>query len=156
MVADEFDGTREVRQALSSFEGHRLRVLAHHRPPEPIQQDRWGGGSCMFEGQGECPFGHHANPNHLFTFNKVGELRHRFLDGRDAWVVGADDLEVDLLVGHRSQITIINLPDFEEIDRKVQSFNPDTLEGSSVDEMIEHVSSLRDYLSQLQDMAKDL
>lgn len=155
MVADEFDGTREVRQAFDPFVGHQLRVLAHHRPPEPVSDTLWGGGACMYESVGECPFGHHANPRHLYTFQQAGELAYR-PKGRDSWSVGETRIDVEYLVGHRSQITIINKPDLESIREKVESFNPGNLEGASVDDLIDRVGSLRDYLSHLQDLAKDL
>lgn len=155
-VADEFDGTVSVDDRLRSFEQGTLRVLAHHRPQEPLLQDRWSGGCCLYEPQGWCPFGHHEDPHRLYTFDEEGVLT----PSSSGWVVrtsnGDKPIVMDYLVGHRSQITLINKPDLDNLEKKVRSFDPGNLENASVDELIKKASGLRDFLSQLQSEAKDL
>lgn len=156
MVADEFDGTQSVQDRLTPFAGQTLRVLAHHRPREPLLKDRWGGGCCLFEGSGTCPAGHHADPHYLYTFNAVGLLT--FSESR--WAVqtekGQKELDLSQLVGHRSQITLINMPNLADIEAKVKGFDPGNMEGGSVEDLIRKASDLRDFLVELQSAAKDV
>lgn len=155
MVADEYDGTRDVIEDLSPYFGQTFRLLAHHRPTEPVDNTRWGGGCCLYESSGFCPFGHHANPQHLYTFQAVGVLE---CGGDTIRVVGEETKTPELayLVGHRSQIVMINRPDMGDIDEKVKSFDPSGLENASVDELIERASALRDFITEIQSLAKDI
>jgi len=156
MVADEFDGAVDVLEALKPVEGKEVRLLAHHRPVEPIDKTRWGGGCCQLENTGHCHFGHHENPQSLYTFNAVGTLRVEdlkvFIDTKK----GASECLMNFLVAHRSQIVVTSIPNLEDIAEKVKSFDPSNIEKPTLENLTERLSDLRDFLGQMQDMKDKL
>lgn len=157
MVADEFDGAQDVVKVLEAVMDQDLRLLAHHRPVEPPNKDRWGGGCCFLEGSGECLFGHHEKPRDLYTFNAVGTLRvegmKMFIDTRDG---ETKECFVGFLTGHRSQIIVTSIPNLEEMDEKVKSFDPSNIENPTLENLTERLSDLREFLSQMNDLKNDL
>ena len=156
MLADEFDGVRDVDAELASYEGQQIRLLAHHRPLEPEDNSRWGGGCCMLESSGHCHFGHHEDPRRAFTFNSKGVLRGR----EDRWYLKREEDEteclVDCLIGHRSQIIITTVPDLEGLEEKVKSFDPSTTKPETLDEMTEQISKMRDALTEINNLKNDI
>jgi hypothetical protein len=158
MAADEFEGARDVDAVLREFDGIHVRVLAHHRPHEPHDKARWGGGCCVLENSGSCHFGHHERPDAIYTFNGVGRLRS---DG-ERWVLDpldegdVQDCRVGLLVGHRSQIVVTSIPDFDQIDEKVKSFDPSDLEDATLEDLTDRLGEMRDYLAELNRLKNDV
>lgn len=157
MVADEFEGVRDVDDVLGRFEGHEVRVVAHHRPHEPHDKERWGGGCCVLENTGRCHFGHHENPHNIYTFNGVGSLRS---DG-PRWLLDpkegdALDCRVGFLEGHRSQLVVTSIPDLEQIDEKVKSFDPSNLEAATLEDLTDRLSEMRDYIAEIRNLKNDL
>lgn len=156
-VADEFDGAVDVAKALEPVMGDELRLLAHHRPAEPMDKERWGGGCCYLENTGHCPFGHHEKPLDLYTFNAVGVLRvegvKMYIDTGDE---GSKEVLVDFLTGHRSQIVITTIPKIEEIKEKVKSFDPSNIENPTLENLTERLSELRDFLEKMNSLKNDL
>lgn len=156
MVADEYEGGRDVGAELDAYVGREVRLLAHHRPQEPHDEARWGGGCCLLEPGGRCHFGHHDDPRRLFTFNSVGVLRRP--DGR--WILEREDEQVeclvDMLVGHRSQVVVTTIPDLEGIDEKVKSFDPSSLEGATLEEMSEKLTEMREFLAEINQLKNDV
>jgi len=157
MVADEFDGACKVLDAVTDLLGKDLRLLAHHRPVEPMDQERWGGGCCFHESANSCPFGHHEKPLDLYTFNAVGVLRvegmKMFVDTRDGEV---KEVLTGFLTGHRSQIVATSIPNMDEIDEKVQSFDPSNIENPTLENLTERLSDLRDFMSEMDELKKNL
>ena len=156
MLADEFEGARDMDAEVSAYVGQEIRLLAHHQPVEPVDENRWGGGCCMLENSGHCHFGHHEDPRKAFTFNAKGVLQVR--EGR--WYLKRDNDEteclVDFLVGHRSQIIITTVPDREDLDEKVKSFDPSTTEASSIDELTDQITQIRDTLAEINHLKDDI
>jgi hypothetical protein len=157
MVADEFDGTRDVDEVLRGFEGHEVRLLAHHRPPEPPLRERWGAGCCLLENTGRCHYGHHDDPRLLFTFDSVGILRRV---GED-WAVekmGGERLRVHIgfLVGHRSQVVATSIPNLEDIDEKIRSFDPSDLDPTSLEDLTGRLGEIRDFVQQIENLKREL
>jgi len=153
MVADEFEGALDVVKALERVLGEEVRLLAHHRPREPHDKERWGGGCCVLENTGECPFGHHVNPQSLYMFNEVGVLcvegPRFFLDTEDE---GRKECSVDLLTGHRSQIVVTSIPNLDEIEEKVRSFDPSNIEEPTIENLTERITEIRNFLIELDDL----
>jgi len=156
MVADEFDGARDVLEALEPVVGVEVRLLAHHRPKDPPDKDRWGGGCCFLENTGHCHFGHHENPQSLFTFNLVGVLRVEgsmlFIDEDGK----ATTCVTEVLTGHRSQIIVTSIPNLDEIDAKVKSFDPSNIENPTLENLTERLSEMREYLFELDKLKNDI
>lgn len=156
MVADEIDGTRCVDEELSRYEGVEVRVLAHHRPAEPHDPARWGGGCCLLQASGACHFGHHEDATRLYTFNGVGILRAEGPQWLLAGASGDDELLVGMLEGHRSQIVLTTIPNLEGIDEKIRSFDPSTLEGATLEELTEKLTEMRDFLAEVDRLKNDI
>ena len=157
LVADEFEGARDVGTVLAQFENQEVRVLVHHRPREPHDPTRWGGGCCFHEPSGTCPFGHHDRPDSLYTFNAVGILKR---DGTD-WYLEKDEgtkaeIYTSFLIGHRSQIVVTSIPDVSEIDEKIRSFDPSSLEGANLDELTAKLKEMREYIQHLDKLQKNI
>jgi len=157
MVADEFDGAKDVLEVLGAIEADELRLLAHHRPVEPMDKDRWGGGCCFLETTGQCPFGHHEKPLDLYTFNAVGVLRVEgvkvFVDTQEG---EPKECLLPLLTGHRSQIVVTSIPNLDELDEKVKSFDPSNIENPTLENLTDRLSELRDFMSKMNDLKNDL
>lgn len=162
MVADEYEGTRDVDAVLERFVGREVRVLAHHRPHEPHNPARWGGGCCMLESSGECLFGHQDRPDNIYTFGARGWLRadgdRWHLDERDdeGATVESRDLRVIFLEGHRSQIVLTAFPDVERIEETVRSFDPSNIENATLEDLTERLGSLREFMDQINRMKNDI
>jgi hypothetical protein len=156
-VADEFDGALDVFEALAPVMNGEMRLLAHHRPVEPMVKERWGGGCCFLENIGHCPFGHHENPLDLYTFNSVGSLRVEgmkvFIDTREG---KTEECLIGFLAGHRSQIVATSIPNLEELDEKVKSFDPSNIENPTLENLTERLSELREFMSKVNDLKNDL
>jgi hypothetical protein len=161
MVADEFEGGRDVDEILRGFEGREARVLAHHRPVEPHNKARWGVGCCMLENVGRCPFGHHERPESLYMFNAAGLLRsdgERWLvDVReeDGELAETKECRVGFLEGHRSQIVVTSMPDLDQIDEKVKSFDPSKMENATLEELTDQLGQMRAYMTELNRLKND-
>lgn len=157
MVADEFEGAQKVATRLESLVGHEVRLLAHHRPTEPPDRTRWGGGCCHLENTGECPWGHHDNPDTLFMYNGHGVLR---IEG-DQWFLEKEDgskqeIRTHFLEAHRSQIVVTSIPNLEQINEKVRSFDPSKLENANIDELTDQLGQIRDMLEQIHSLQKNI
>lgn len=157
MVADEFDGTVAVAEALDKFIDQEVRLLAHHRPIEPPVKDRWGGGCCLLENVGECHFGHRENPGLLYTFNAAGILRHEAgvfrIDQADEMT---ELLNAKALTGHRSQIVVTSIPDLDEVEEKVRSFDPSNIENPTIENLTERLGEIREFLVELDELKKNI
>ena len=156
-VADEFEGDKSVTESLAKYVGQEIRLIAHHRPHEPIDESRWGGGCCHLENTGHCHFGHHENEQNLYTFNAVGVLRVEgprwYLDPKDE---DSKECLVEFLSGHRAQIIVTTIPDMSKIEEKVKSFDPSNIENATLDELTEKLSEMRDYLAEINRMKNDI
>jgi hypothetical protein len=152
-VADEARGAVVVADALKSLVGRKLVLLAHHRPLDPPDRDRWGGGACLYEPAGECPVGHHDRPGWLYTFHHVGTLSC----AGSKWAVTTDQGErhepwLAALVGHRSQIVLSALPDVEDLKAKLNlDEQPNTIE-----ELQARITAMRDLFVEVSEGMKDL
>jgi len=157
MAADEFEGVQDVDEVLGRFVGHEVRVIAHHRPQEPHDNNRWGGGCCVLENTGFCQFGHHDNPRNLYTFNGVGVLRAEgvrwCLDPKEGEPL---DCRMGFLEGHRSQIVVTSIPDLEEVEKKVRSFDPSNLENATLEDLSDTLAEMRDYIAEISNLKNDL
>lgn len=165
MVADEFEGARDVEEEMSSFVGPQVRLVVHHRPVEPIDHSRWGGGCCFLEASGFCSFGHHQNPESLYTFSSRGVLR---VEG-DKWVLNRgpdkDEIEVptEFLVGHRSQVLVSTVLDEEAIKSKmkdfesrIEDFESQDHQSKKIDDLSAQLTEMRDFLNEINQLKNDL
>jgi len=157
-VADEHDGALDVETVLAPVKGVMVHVLAHHRPPEPPLKDKWGVGCCYLEGQGHCHAGHHERPQWIYTFNAVGVLQ----TDDDGWIVESKDgashaIRTDWLVGHRSQIVVVSMPDLEKMADKVREFDPSNLGADPrITDLQDRASEIRDYLEEINKLKDNL
>lgn len=148
LVADEFEGVRDVDAMLADFVDMQVRILAHHRPREPHDSARWGGGCCYLENTGQCHFGHHEDPSRLFVFDGGGILK--FLAGR--WKLDDTEMWLDALLGHRSQIVVMTAPDVDVISEGVAALDPDNMTNPTLDDLLERLRQTRDFVEQINDL----
>lgn len=157
-VSDEHEGALDVDTVLAAVKGTEVHVLAHHRPPDPPLKDKWGVGSCYLEGQGHCHCGHHDRPQWIYTFNAVGVLQ----TDDEGWVVQTPDgenhtIRTDWLVGHRSQLVVVSMPDLEKMAEEVRSFDPSNLGADArVADLQQRATEIRDYLEELNKLKDNL
>jgi len=59
-------------------------------------------------------------------------------------------------VGHRSQIVITSIPDLDELDEKVKSFDPSNIENPTLENLTERLGELRVFMSKMNDLKNDL
>jgi hypothetical protein len=146
MVADEFEGTRDMDVVLSEFEGQHIRLLVHHRPLNPPDHSRWGGGCCFLQSTGHCPFGHHEDAGRVFSFNCAGTLtrtdRGWELDG----VAGPLEVPLDFLIAHRGQVIILRSSDTTDLQEKVDSLDPSNLKNPSIEDLYSRLNEIKDTL----------
>lgn len=144
MVADDDLGTVPVRALLAPILGKRTAVVLHHCPPEPPQEDRWGGGSCLLEPSGKCHCGHHERPDWLYSQSAGGTLQHE--DGE--WSIRKPAGEVvvlhfDWLVGHHSQVVVTALPNVDDLKIEIEK----EMENPTVEGLQDRLTQMRDLLS---------
>lgn len=146
MVADEFEGTRDVDAVLAKFEGQHVRLLVHHRPLNPPDNSRWGGGCCLLQNTGHCPFGHHEDAGRVFAFSCAGTLEREGSGWRIKGIEGPLDVPLESLIAHRGQIILLRSPDLDALQDKVDSLDPSNLKGSSIDDLYTRLNEIRDTL----------
>lgn len=151
MVADEENGAVRISDALSEVKGKLVSFVAHHCPPDPPDESRWGGGSCLLERTGYCPAGHHERPRWLYEHSATGRLE----ESESGWWLtkpGGERVQVvlSLLVGHHGQVVVTALPDIESLQGEVQEEmkNP-TIEG--IQDKIEKMRNLLRMVNQEKD-----
>jgi hypothetical protein len=152
MVADEYEGVQDVVLAMGAFGDQMpVHVLAHHYPPIPPDSERWGGGSCHLENTGNCHVGHREHPRWIYSFNASGVFQ-----GGNWIVVSPDGATHSLLwrnlIGHRSQIIVVSIPDFDQIARELADLNPDNMtdiKKSRLEDLQERATEIRDYLEEI-------
>lgn len=147
LVVEGEDGVaRSAYEALKKLDGHPVRLIIHHVPDTPPNPHRWGGGACMWQTKGTCPFGHHDHPSRLFAFEGEGILNftldHAAMDGGWELERGEDSTTIPLgwtLVGHRARILAVPL-----------------MEGAGLAENMADISSLTDRLTQAEQILRSL
>lgn len=139
------DGPKSVYDELLPLVGSKVRVAAHHLPMLPIDPARWGGGCCMFQEMGHCPFGHHEHPGRLFNVSEEGILVYDIDHSRSEggwWVERFDGTRVPLplahaLVGHQSRVAAATALAIDEMKDAVAESGMDPVEalGGKITEM---------------------
>lgn len=95
--------------------GKRVRLVAHHVPSDPPDPLRWGAGSCLWESEGWCSFGHHEEPTRMWALLRQGWLiKHPTtyeyeMVGDSGERVGLE-LRVSLM-GHRAKVVCATMPE---------------------------------------------
>lgn len=152
-VADDEQGTVNVDDQLSRLLGRKVSVVAHHEPYNPPIEDRWGGGSCLFQAAGSCPVGHHYRPKWIYNFTGSGTLDRV----QNQWVLckdGSEPLPLSLtsLVGHRSQVVFTSLPDVDLLQKEIE----EDLKTASVEALQNRIAQMRNLLVSLNAEKDDL
>ena len=146
-------GPKSVYDELLPLVGQKVRVAAHHLPQLPIDANRWGGGSCMLQRTGYCPFGHHENPGRLFNISTEGilvyDLDHANAEG-GWWVEQFDGTRVALplahaLVGHQSRVAAATATAIDEMRDVVTQSGMEPVEslGNQVNDLTDLAERLR-------------
>jgi hypothetical protein len=144
---------RSVYEALRPFLGERVRFAAHHVPQMPLDPGRWGGGSCLWEPGGHCPYGHHSNPTGLFNFTGEGVLVYDLDHGTCTggwWLEQFDGNRTMLplahaLSGHHGRVAVATAMTVEDMRASLEEAG----DVGSVEAIGEKVADLRDLVERL-------
>ncbi len=137
-----------VRETLTPMLDLDIHLAVHHFPVEPVDENRWGGGCCMWESAGKCPAGHHENPSYLFNLMLEGVLCYDPLKG---WTVGEKNIDLRVLAGHRSRIVAAVKFNLDKLRESLGS-----LDSSDLGQLGEKATLMRDTLKQVQDFLRDM
>jgi len=138
--------TTDVVEEFRRLTGREVKVLLQHVPPV-VYSDRWGGGSCLWEGSGNCPAGHHLNPGFLLNVDLDGVLEEDEVSG--TWSVRSATeshiLPLSMLEGHHVRVVVVPLPDLEAMKASLEAGDPTkALElGAQIKRLSEVLSQLR-------------
>lgn len=134
IVVPDDGPSQKVDDLLEPFTDARVQLSFHHLPSMPIDPTRWGGGSCLWQPVGRCPFGHHEHPGRLLNFAGNGFLKKTV----DGWALqGLDgatrDLGLSLLEGHYGRVAAAPMDAIEQMrDQVLQSGQALDVEGLGV------------------------
>ena len=144
----------------------KIQITVHHWPPDPVLQDHWGGGCCMWEQKGECPAGHHKNPAYLLNFSTSGVLRHT--DSEWLVEVNSDTFEtipLDMMEGHIGRIVAITLIDAEtfanDVDFNIDGIDLDVtadpkIQAAQIDRIESQTQQLRGLMGEFKDLLNEI
>lgn len=150
---------KSVYETLASFVGQRVRIAIHQLPEMPPDLLRWGGGSCLWQDAGHCPFGHHETPHRIYNVSGEGillyDLDHKANSG-GWWIQRFDGVQEILplahaLVGHRGRVACATVLTVEEMrDAVTNAGDFGTVEGLG-----RHVEDLRELVAGLNKVIKE-
>jgi hypothetical protein len=112
-----------VYDALKEFVGRKIRLSAHQMPTKPIDPARWGGGCCLWQPVGYCPYGHHKRPGRLYNQAGEGELVYKKCSG--GWALRDPDGAWEMvplshaLDGHVGRIVVATVLSPEQLREAV-------------------------------------
>lgn len=111
---------------LAPVVGQRVQLALHHLPPQGIQQNLPGAGSCRYLKGAGCPVRHDLYPDRLLSFHLEGVLC------RNPWrLVKFDGMTVPVPVagmpGHYGRIGAATSIDVEEMRAELASVSPEKL-----------------------------
>jgi len=159
MVAPPHGAPQSVYKALEPLIGQRVQLAMHHVPPMPIDATRWGGGSCLLEPTGYCPFGHHNDPNRMFNLAMDGvlvyDMDHK--KGEGGWWLQTFDGKktmlplTHVLLGHRGRIAAASITAVEEMRDALEA----TGNLAAVEDLGQKANDLQDLLSRLKQVVQE-
>lgn len=134
-----------VDDLLAPLVGQDIQLAIHFVPQLPIDPQKWGGGSCLWQ-PAECPAGHHEHPDRILNIAVRGVLERedttwwvRQLDGKRL------QIPLELLDGHHGRLAAASVFDVGKMRDAITGFDPDQIESLGV-----QATELRDMLSNLQ------
>lgn len=136
---------KPVSEMLEPFLGHAVLIVLHHQPPSVFDVEHWGAGCCMWESTGHCPYGHHDEPQKLFSANYEGQLKKV---GHE-WFVGQTKLDLTPLEGHISRLVITFLEPPEALTTSLSDLEPTSFNPEELSLRLENLSSLASSLTSI-------
>jgi len=142
---DQHSTPVQVREALTPMIEGEVHLVAHHFPLEPFDENRWGGGCCLWESSGTCPAGHHKDPSFLFNIGVQGNLHFDPIKG---WFVDGTPIDFRMLAGHRSRVVAVSKFDLSKLRGSLTSLNSEDLGklGDHATEMRARLALLQEFL----------
>jgi hypothetical protein len=139
-----------VAACLAGFKDKAVLVSLHHTPPDPPDVQHWGAGCCMWEPTGQCPYGHHHDPNKMYHLRMEGVLRR---EGPD-WYVGLTRLEFDPLEGHKSRLVITLTEPPVELTESLMDMDLQDVDPEALSQRLNKLQGIMSGLSSILDEAK--
>lgn len=134
-----------LHEILDPFVDEGVLVVVHHHPPNGLDLERWGAGSCMWEPTGHCPYGHHDEPHKLFAVEMRGTLRR---EGSD-WFVGTERLDLTPLEGHLSRMVVTLLEPPVTLTASLDEIDPTQADPEELVMRLKNLSTLASGLSSI-------
>ena len=112
--------------------GHNVQFALHHLPPNGVEPDLPGAGSCKYpNGQG-CPAHHDRFPDRLLSFHLEGVLQS------DPWRVDKFDgtsvrVPLAAMPGHFGRIGVATILDVEKMRESLGNLTPEGLAVIGID-----------------------
>lgn len=135
------EGSLTVCDSLLPLSGKEADLFLCHKPPSPVQPDRWGGGSCYWEPSGKCPAGHHNISSLILRVKEKGVL----FEKNKQWVVrterGVVELPFGMMEGHTGIFAGCSSLDLES----VQSVDYSSMEVSQVEILSKVLDKIKNF-----------
>lgn len=121
--------TVSVYSVLQTLAGQDVQFAMYHLPSNPVDLNRWGCGSCLWEPVGLCPAGHKEHPHMLYNLSGRGvlvyDLGHSTMTG-GWWLDQFDGQRVVLpmalmLPGHMARVAVATVLSVEQMRDTVLS-----------------------------------
>lgn len=124
---EQDDGTHvSWADTLACVVDQRVQLAIHHLPPNGIEPDEPGAGSCKFPGGVGCPVRHDTYPTRLLSFHMEGVLRV------DPWRLEKFDgsvvaLPLQGMTGHFGRVGVATVVDVEKMREQLAASSPEKM-----------------------------
>lgn len=124
-----------VEDVLSDVLGQRVQFALHHLPPDGIDPDKPGAGSCKYPDGKGCPALHDRFPDRLMSFHLEGVLRG------SPWRVEKFDgtvvpIPFKVMPGHYGRLGAATVIDVEKMKARLMDISPEALAAAGIDTKI--------------------
>lgn len=146
---------RSFADLLNPFLGQQINIAFHFMPPDGLDENKWGYGSCLWQERGlPCPVGHHK-PEHRLRMLSVKAEGVFQVDGA-IWAIRQFDgqikkLPLPLLEGHHSRIVVAPVVDVEKMREALS-----TVDASKIEVLGQQAEQLKGVLQNIKKAASAL
>ena len=130
-VEDDGGVHSTVDDILTPVADERVQLAISHLPPNGIEPDQPGAGSCRYPGGVGCPVEHDKHPTRLLSFHLEGVLRSEpwrleMFDG------SSKTIPFGGMVGHFGRVAAATIIDVEAMRESLAGLDPEALAAAGV------------------------
>jgi len=135
--------------------GQHINIAFHYVPPGGLDDSKWGYGSCLWQGRGDCPVEHHI-PEHRLRMLSV-KAEGVLVTDQGIWSVRQFDgvlkkLPLPLLEGHHARLAAAPVVDVAKMRESVA--NADLSQIEVLGQQAEQLRGVLEGIKQAADAAK--